>query len=67
MRNFRVKYQESSMGYENLAHLQFIENKYNICGRFSGHVIHTNYDIKIITNQRFCHVPQNLTSVQTKH
>ena len=27
--NFRVKYQESSIGLENLSHLQFIENKCN--------------------------------------
>ena len=27
LRNFRVKYQESSIGFENLAHFQFIENK----------------------------------------
>ena len=27
----------------------------------------TNYNIKIIISQRFCSVPQNLTSVQTKH
>ena len=67
MRNFRVKYQESSIGFENLAHLQSIENKYNIYGWSSGHIIHTNYDIKIVINQRFCPVPQNLTSVQTKH
>ena len=30
MRNFRVKYQESSIGFENLANLQFIENKCNM-------------------------------------
>ena len=29
LRNFRVKYQESSIGFENLAHLQSIENKCN--------------------------------------
>ena len=27
LRNFRVKYQESSIGFENLAHLQSMENK----------------------------------------
>ena len=48
MRNFRIKYQESSIGFENLAHLQSIENKCNIYGWSSGHIIHTNYDIKII-------------------
>ena len=26
--NFRVKYQESSIGFENLAYLQSIENKW---------------------------------------
>ena len=26
-RNFRVKYQESSIGFENLSYLQYIENK----------------------------------------
>ena len=29
MRDDRVKYQESSIGFENLAHLQSIENKCN--------------------------------------
>ena len=27
IQDFRVKYQESSIGFENLAYLQFIENK----------------------------------------
>ena len=26
--DFRVKYQESSIGFENIAHLKSIENKY---------------------------------------
>ena len=29
MRNFQVKYQESSIGFDNLAHLQSSENKCN--------------------------------------
>ena len=29
MRNFRVKYEESSIGFKNLAYLQSIENKCN--------------------------------------
>ena len=29
-RNFRVKYQELSIGFENLAYLQSIENKCNV-------------------------------------
>ena len=30
MHNFRIKYQESSIGFENLAHLQSIQNKGDI-------------------------------------
>ena len=33
MLNFRVKYQESSIGFENLAHIQPIENK---CKQFES-------------------------------
>ena len=32
MQNFRIKYQESSIGLENLAHLQSIKNKGDIYG-----------------------------------
>ena len=33
LRNFRVKYQESSIGFKNLAHLESIENKCNCFSR----------------------------------
>ena len=39
MHNFRIKYQESSIGFENLAHLQSIQNKGDIYGRLSGDII----------------------------
>ena len=32
MHNFRIKYQESNIGFENLAHLQSIQNKGDIYG-----------------------------------
>ena len=50
--------------------INFCHNiSFDIYGRSSGHIIHTSYDIKIIINQRFCPVPQNLhvASVQTRN
>ena len=46
-----------------------MSNRVNIYGWSSGHFIHTSYDIKIIINQRFCPVPQNLlvASVHTRN
>ena len=38
IRDFRVKYQESSTGFENLAYLQSIENKCNSIERKSSAV-----------------------------
>ena len=46
----------------NFCHNVFL----NIHDWFSGHIIHTSYDIKITINQSLCPVPQNLDSVQTK-
>ena len=39
MHNFQIKYQESSIGFENLAHLQSIQNKGDIYGWLSGDII----------------------------
>ena len=39
MHNFQIKYQESSIGFENLAHLQSIQNKSDIYDWLSGDII----------------------------
>ena len=51
LRFFRVMYQESSIGSENLAHLQSIENKCKIL-QLSAVIVQINYKNKILKYYR---------------